>query len=277
MRKVIAGILSFIVAACFVGNLFGASTEVKSVVKKPVIGISASLSRKFMHTTIRSYVNEYYANAVIAAGGVPVILPVTDNKEAIFGMIDVIDGLILSGGADVNPLLYGEEPHPSLEALMPRRDSFETNLLKLATNKKLPVFGICRGQQFINVYNGGTLYQDIHDMTNSNVRHRQLTDREVGTHTVDVKKGTWLHGILGDKAVVNTYHHQAVKDLAPGFVVAARSKDGSIEAIEKIKGSFCMGVQWHPERMQKGNELMLKLFKEFINVCRKNTRPVSEK
>ena len=238
--------------------------------KKPVIGISASMFRTLASTTIKSYINEYYVNAVSDAGGIPIVLPITDDESVIPGMVSVIDGLILSGGADVNPLIYGEEPHPALEKLMPRRDTFETKLLKTVIDKGLPVFGICRGEQFINVFHGGTLYQDIHKMTDSDVRHRQLGNQEMGTHTIDVKEGSWLHGVLGKKTVVNSYHHQAVKDLAPGFEVVARSKDGTIEAIEKKEGPFCVAVQWHPEMMQKNNKLMNNLFKEFIKECAKN-------
>ncbi len=266
MKKIVAGFLPIIIFVFITGNLFAVSTDIEKGLKKPVIGITASLFRTLISSTVRSYVNEYYVNAVADAGGVPIILPVTENVDAITGMTSVIDGLILSGGADINPLLYGEEAHPSLEKIMPRRDAFEMILLKQALDKKIPVFGICRGEQFINVFHGGTLYQDIHDMTDSRIRHRQL-NKKAATQTIDIEKNSWLYGVLGGTAIVNSYHHQAVKDLAPGFNIVARAKDGSVEAIEKKEGSFCIGVQWHPEMMQNENELMHKLFKEFINAC----------
>ncbi len=271
MKKTGTVILSLVLIISISVMSFGSDTLKEQVeIKKPVIGISASMFRTLASTTIKSYVNEYYVNAISDAGGVPVILPISDDESVIPGMVSIIDGLILSGGADVNPLIYGEEPHPALEKLMPRRDTFETKLLKTVIDKKLPVFGICRGEQFINVFHGGTLYQDIHKMTDSNVRHRQLGNQEMGTHSIDVKEGSWLHGVVGKKTVVNSYHHQAVKDLAPGFEVVARSKDGIIEAIEKQEGPFCIAVQWHPEMMQKNNKLMHKLFVEFLKECEKN-------
>ena len=267
MKKVIVQIISFIIVLSIGFNLFAESTSVEKGTKKPIIGISGNIYKTILTSTIRSYVNEYYVNAVLASGGVPIILPVTENLEVISKMVEIIDGLILSGGADINPLIYGEEANQSLERVMPRRDFFETNLLKQATNKKLPVLGICRGEQFINVFYGGTLYQDIHEMTDSQIRHRQL-NKKAATQTIDIEKGSWLYGILGDITIVNSYHHQAVKDLAPGFKIVARSKDGSIEAIEKQEGFFCVGVQWHPEVMQDKSRPMLKLFSEFIKECR---------
>jgi putative glutamine amidotransferase len=275
MKKNVIRILPVILCVFLTCSLSAVTPNIEKARKKPVIGISGSLFKTLVSTSVKSYVNEYYIDAVTDGGGIPLILPVTDDAGIVSGMLSVVDGLILSGGADVNPLSYGEEPHPSLEMVMPRRDAFESELLKLATEQKMPVLGICRGEQFINVYFGGTLYQDIHDMTDSNVKHRQLGNRELGTHTVDIKKDSWLYKVLGNKVVTNSFHHQAVKDIAPGFEIVARSKDGGVEAIEKLEGSFCVAVQWHPEMMQKRYPVMLKIFRAFIAICAENKKQIS--
>jgi putative glutamine amidotransferase len=277
-KTVLKALLSF--AVIFVlglgGYLFAVKrTDVQNpeTLQKPVIGLSGNLldASEYLPNLYRSYVDEYYVEAVAKSGGIPIIIPINDDLDVIDGQVAVIDGLILTGGADVNPTLYGEKPYSALGNLMPRRDEFDKILLEGAIDKKIPVLGICRGHQFINVLNGGTLYQDIPSMTSSVVKHR-VPSNEIGAHAIHVKKDTWLHKILGDNAVVNSFHHQAIKKLAPGSVISATTKDGMIESVERINGdgTFCIGIQWHPERMFKKNESMRKLLKEFIKVCGKN-------
>jgi putative glutamine amidotransferase len=265
-RKKMFVILFVLMVVCQ-GALFAA----EKVAKRPLIGISTGISRNldwpnYFYTSV----SECYVNAVLRAGGVPIVLPVIDDTAAIAEQVKVLDGVIITGGEDINPQMYNEEPHNTLGVIQPRRDVFEKLLLDEAFKEKKPVLGICRGQQFLNVYHGGTLHQDILTSTGgkSYLKHNQENNRLQGTHSVDIKKGSWLSKILEKNVVlVNSFHHQAVKDLAPDFKITAESKDGVIEGIEKVKGSFCVGVQWHPEMMEEQSLEMQKLFKGFIEVC----------
>ena len=247
---------------------FSFANDVKPV-KPPVIGISGDIL-KLENGIVKSFTNEYYVNSVSNAGGVPIIIPISENDKALAGQIELLDGLILTGGADINPTLYGESHNKALGMISPRKDKFETKLLKAAIEKKIPVLGICRGMQFINVYFGGTLYQDIPSQTDSKLKHSQSSNYDLATHYVDIEKNTWLYSILGSKTFVNSFHHQSVKDLAPDFIITAKAKDGIIEGIEKKSGSFCAAVQWHPESMEKTDKDTKKLFKAFIEVCSEN-------
>ncbi|MDR0697991.1 MAG: gamma-glutamyl-gamma-aminobutyrate hydrolase family protein [Tannerella sp.] len=275
--------------------------------RRPVIGISSNRKEDV------SCIKEPYFHAVIMAGGAPVLLPVTTDIHALATIADTLDGLILSGGGDMDAAYFGEKPIPEAEDADPYRDEYDFLLLRLAFNRQLPVFGICRGHQVINVAFGGTLYQDIyaqfyrevsahgeskihepahyvktlealrqdgreeifthvpeHSVKNAKMlRHRQEEARNVATHMVipaDVpsKLKTAL-GNLNEQAVpVNSFHHQALKDVAPEFIITATSPDGLIEAIEHPEYPI-FGVQWHPESMAvSGNETMLNLFRYHV-------------
>lgn len=237
--------------------------------KNKIIGISANIE---VATDLPPFAGckriklfDNYVSSVIAAGGIPVILPVTTDKEILDKHLELIDGLILSGGYDINPLRYNEEPHKLLQATCSERDEFELYLAKKAIEKSIPLLGICRGFQVINVANGGSLYQDISLKEGTYISHIQGNHGTEVSHTIDIDKNSMLYSILGETALVNSLHHLAIKDLAPGFKTVATSKDGVIEAIEKIDGSFVMGVQWHPEALSHNNESMLNLFKYFLN------------
>ena len=210
-----------------------------------------------------------YISSVIAAGGIPIILPVTTDKEVLDKHLELIDGLIISGGYDIDPLRYNEEPHKLLQATCSERDEFEFYLAKKAIEKSIPLLGICRGHQIINVVNGGSLYQDISLKEGTYINHVQSNHGTEVSHTIDIDKTSMLYSILGETALVNSLHHLAIKDLAPGFKAVATSKDGVIEAIEKIDGSFVMGVQWHPEALSSKNDSMLNIFKYLINSINK--------
>ena len=228
----------------------------------PVIGVSA-----YQHGEGGSSVPGTYINAVIKAGGTPVVIPVTDNVGVISHILNEVDGLVLVGGEDVNPSFYKEQPAAELEKVDSIRDVYDLTLIKLATDRKLPILGICRGEQIINVAFGGTLYQDLPTQNSSTVQHRQTLPREVGTHNVSVVSGSELARILGPgNFMVNTFHHQAIKDLAPGFTVTAQADDGVVEGIESLKKLNILAVQWHPEGLVNGGDtVMLNIFKDLVH------------
>lgn len=240
--------------------------------EKPLIGISANIliSETGMFPGMeRAYVNCDYVNSVVAGGGVPVILPVIEGDEAIEAQMKNIDGLILSGGYDVNPLLYGEEPAKSQEFIYPEIDEHDIRLIKSAYRMSKPILGICKGIQVLNVAFGGTLYQDLSHIEECFIKHSQNSRRDMAGHTVEILKHSKLNEILGDSIQTNSFHHQAVKDIAPNFIANAWSKDGVIEGIEMQGNAFVLGVQWHPEGMYKKHPAMVKLFKAFIDASRK--------
>ena len=213
---------------------------------------------------VRAYVNNDYVQAVVTAGGIPFILPVNADKQAVRTQVESMDGLVISGGFDVNPLEYGEEPDEKQGFLCPERDKFDLTVIEAATELHKPILGVCRGIQILNVAFGDTLYQDISlDEGKKHVKHVQSSRPDVAGHMVNVVKGTKLCDILGESALTNSFHHQAVKDVAKGFRVAARAKDGIVEAIEKEDG-FVIGVQFHPEMLFRKDPKMLCLFETLV-------------
>src|SRR5574344_656053 len=215
-----------------------------STTAQPIIGISASDSESSVSAPMT------YIRSVRNAGGVPLIIPWTTDEVQLKKILETIDALVMTGGEDVDPLAYdGEEPHPKMGEIVPLRDAFDAMILKMAVEKDIPVLGICRGIQMINVLFGGSLYQDIpSQVKDSFVDHYQNAPRNYGTHTITIDKKSLLYSLLGSESVVvNSYHHQSVKKVAPGFKIVAVSKDGIIEAIEKIDSGRVLGVQFHPE------------------------------
>ncbi|CCB86448.1 putative glutamine amidotransferase-like protein yvdE [Parachlamydia acanthamoebae UV-7] len=236
--------------------------------KKAIIGISTNFLLETAGPELgqeRVYVNCSYIDVIIQAGGIPLMLPFVENEEIVREQMNQIDGLILSGGIDVNPLLYGEQPHPMIGTIFPRRDTHELHLVRIAQETNKPILGICRGLQLLNVAFGGTLYQDIPHMVNTGIQHCQKAQKHVPTHQVDLMSGTILEEIFETSSLLtNSIHHQAIKELANGFTVNAKTKDGMIEGIEKNDGHFMLGVQWHPEMMIASDTNMQKIFNYFI-------------
>ena len=201
--------------------------------------------------------NSTYVNAVRKAGGVPLVIPMTTDEKEIDAILNVIDALIMTGGEDISPLEYfGEEPHPNLGEVVPARDAFDILLIRKAVAKGIPVLGICRGVQALNVAFGGTLYQDIPTQVPTySIQHSQDAPGSLGTHTAIIDKNSALYKQIGKEQIaVNSFHHQAVKDVAPGFKATAKSKDGVIEAIEMVKNPKVWGVQFHPEHLVNGKD-----------------------
>ena len=238
--------------------------------KKPIIGISSNilgLEKGLFAGYKRTYVDVSYINAVINAGGVPHILPMNEHEDIIKEFVKSVDGIILTGGNDVFPLLYGEEPKEKLGEIFPERDKFDSLLIRYAITYEKPIFGICRGMQIINVECGGSLYQDLSYDENVKIKHFQKARAHTPTHSISVATNCFLSDIYPEGiGFINSYHHQTINQLAPGFSTIAKSTDGVIEAIENISNkTFIIGVQWHPEMMAINDELAQKLFKKFIN------------
>lgn len=229
---------------------------------RPLIGITCSLAAK---EPASFNVNQDYVNAVHHGGGEAVILPYTD-EQGIRELIGTLDGIILTGGPDVDPSYYDEEPHSALGRIDPGRDRFELELVKAAIRFGMPVLGICRGMQVLYVAMGGKLIQDIHSQVGGSIKHKQEAPRPHPSHTVTVERNSKLAGMVGQGEVrVNSFHHQAVKEpVMDRFIVSARAPDGIIEAIEFPEGRFVLGVQWHPEAMLTTSPAMVEIFAAFV-------------
>lgn len=237
---------------------------------KPVIGILSEVmiekEGKFLGEE-KDYVTVNYVKSIANAGGIPVILPVVDDEFTV-AQLGSVDGLLISGGFDVNPLIYGEEPHKDIGFVRPDRDMHDICAIRTAYKMGKPILGICKGIQILNVAFHGTLYQDISEIKGSYIAHSQNAKPEIPTHTVEIKRGSILHKLIGNTAYVNSFHHESVKDVAEGFDITAMSKDGVIEAIEKTGSRFVVGVQWHPEMMSHVDEDSMKIFKAFIEATK---------
>lgn len=226
---------------------------------KPIIGITPDYRYELQKYTI----SQQYVEAVKKAGGYAVAI--FDDSD----FANCFDGILLTGGGDVNPLLFGEEPIVENGTISPLRDNIEFQLCRWAMTKKIPLLGICRGMQIMALCCGGSIYQDIYTQTNTNIKHIQQAPRFQGTHTVDIAQGSILYDIAKQKScIVNTFHHQSVKQAGEHFFVSAKSRDGLIEAIEHKTLPFAVGVQWHPEAMVY-DEIQQKLFQTFVEKTRR--------
>jgi putative glutamine amidotransferase len=214
------------------------------------------------------YIYNEYSQAIRSCGGVPVLIPVAQNQETFQTMLERLDGLLLSGGPDINPKSYGEQPLEGLGEIDEDLDQMELQIAKLAFQRDLSIFAICRGIQILNVSLGGTLYQDIASQVEKSINHTQKADKGVNTHSIRVQEKTLLHQILKRKTIwVNGKHHQAIKEVAPGLIVTALAKDGVIEAVEHPSKGFVIGVQWHPEGTWRNDPYSKKLFNAFVRAA----------
>ena len=231
--------------------------------EKPVIGISGN------YVGTDCTLAETYYKAIAAAGGVPVIIPPLTDEGVIINTIARLDGLLLSGGGDFNPLYCGEEPSPKLHSINSERDLPELLLTRLAYNRQLPMLGICRGMQTLAMALGGRVEQDIEPK--AQVKHSQDAPRREPTHTVRIEPDTILHTIYGcETMAVNSFHHQAVAETGPRFKVTATAADGIVEAMESREFKSAMGVQWHPECLREGLPLMQWLVKQAAHFRKAN-------
>ena len=236
---------------------------------KTIIGIAGN---HLIHSTPTfngnqvSYTPQGFVNGVQRAGGVPFILPIGPADLA-GTYVSHIDKLLLAGGQDVSPDHYGEEPHVKLEETNRNRDTFELALIEEALKQKKPIFAVCRGMQLLIVALKGTLYQDLSQYEGWQVKHVQLpTAPEFPTHSISTQANSILGNLIGEKKMVNSYHHQAVRDLAPSLVATAWSTDGLVEGVEAAQAEQrLLGVQWHPELTFHKDDKEFALFDYFVN------------
>lgn len=211
-----------------------------------------------------------YFKSVEIAGGVPVAIPVIRSPNYIEDITDKIDGLILAGGPDIYPLLYDKSIRIGCKKIVADRDRFELDLLKKTLDKNKPVFGICRGFHMLNIYFGGTLFQDIYSENLTNIAHSgSKATPDEPCHSVYFKKGSLFNSVLGDEINVNSFHHQAIKVIGKGLTAVGWScEDDLIEAIVHESIDSIFGVQWHPEMMAERNDEQIKILKYFVNLIK---------
>lgn len=223
---------------------------------RPLIGLTAN------HSDLDATLRDRYYKQIVAAGGTPVIIPPVADKEVIVNTLEQLDGLILTGGADYNPLWMGEEPSTHLHGINRERDLAELLTARLAFNRQIPTLGICRGIQTLAIALGGKVAQDIQEEASPGtviIKHAQDADRSEPTHSVRIADGSILSGIYeGETIHVNSFHHQAVAQPGPHFRITATAPDGTVEAIESTEHKAVMGVQWHPEWLEEEGRRLFK-------------------
>ena len=240
---------------------------------RPVVGITCSLTASgigdSIYTLERNIIARDYSRAIEYAGGTPLLIPHVGDIECINQYLGVLDGLVLSGGGDIDPLLFGQEPHQNLGSVDRVRDEMELQLTQKALDQDLPILAICRGIQMLNVAAGGTIYQDIAaEMPQPTLQHSQSGAGWYASHTIDIISESRLFQIFDSPtARVNSFHHQAVREIGEGFIATAKAKDNVIEAIESPTRRFALGVQYHPEMMWEHHPEVLNLFTAFLKAC----------
>ncbi|MGI8649245.1 MAG: gamma-glutamyl-gamma-aminobutyrate hydrolase family protein [Rubrobacter sp.] len=250
----------------------------------PIIGVTATLKEDTETVATRPlgrYVRNDldYVAGVAEAGGIPVVLPPVAVPGGYEGyaraLIGTLDGLLLSGGSDLDPKYYGEEALPELDVTLPERDRFEMALIEEALNRDIPIFGICRGMQVLNVALGGTLYQDLPTQLDAAMEsHRQTDDKWEPRHEVHLESSSLAEKILSCSTPANSYHHQAIKNLAGGLRATGHSPDDIIEAVESrdFSEAWLLGVQWHAEAMRSVRSEHADLFRAHVEAARNHAR-----
>lgn len=233
---------------------------------KPIIGITPSLEGT------RIQMQRENSDAISIAGGLPFIIPYLDEEQSIQELAQRIDGLLLTGGGDIDPFLFGEEPVPGLGSITPERDQLEMTLIREMLKLNKPILGICRGCQILAIAVGGSMFQDIYAQKEQPLlQHAQKAPRYHVSHLALIQEGSLLHRIMGEGQIkVNSFHHQAVRELPAGFRISGVATDGVIEAIESMENPFVIGVQWHPEDLYARHPQMLKLFQALVEASKKS-------
>jgi putative glutamine amidotransferase len=247
---------------------------------RPIVGLTTSWDPAAGDHQ-RPHVSMYaaYLEALEAVGLTPLLISPAHSQESIIALMQLCEGLVLSGGGDIDPRRYGEAPRPGLDWMFRERDVAEFTAFELAQARQIPVFGICRGIQVMNVALGGTLFQDIdRDRESPSTAHQQTGPWGARAHDAHVVAGSRLREIVGvDSLHINSFHHQAIRDVAPLLTVTATAEDGVIEAVEMVDHPWFIGVQWHPERREATaphTDPDRRLFAAFGEAVRSNRVPV---
>jgi len=230
----------------------------------PIIGLSAAQE---VNEVSRNVLSTDYTRGVERAGGVPVIIPLLEGIDPARGLMESLDGLVLTGGPDLDPATFNEEPHPKLGRISPERDFIELAITRMALELGMPILGICRGIQVLNVAAGGSIIQDIPSQVGSAIKHYQDAPRWHPTHGIRLRESRFARFMGRSEIRVNTFHHQSVRDVAPGFVVTAEASDGIIEAIESKEHPFAVGLQFHPEGMWARDPLFERPFQALVEAA----------
>jgi len=230
------------------------------------------------YPTERFYLARHYSEAVEAAGGAPVHISLIPRAEYVDAVVDGLDGILLPGSdSDVDPLRYGQQPHPALGSVHKIKDETDLLIIDAAERRQLPLFAICFGMQVLNVSRGGTLIQDIRSQVPHAIKHEQGAPRERPSHNVSVPAGSKLNQIINtEDLLVNSHHHQAIETLGADLVATAWSSDGVIEAFEDPRGDrFVIAVQWHPEMGWQNDQFSQALFDSFVAHARETVEDLS--
>lgn len=233
---------------------------------KPVVGITLSMEPDEKFYSVHSD----NPKAIMRSGGVPILLPYYGANKDIEQIAQTIDGLVTTGGDDIDPTFFGEEPHRKLGPVVAARDQFEIAITKQMLKLNKPILGICRGAQILNIAAGGDMYQDIYDqIDNELLQHAQTAPRGHGSHYVNVLESSLLHKITNSNKIrVNSRHHQANRKVPDHFQICGTASDGVVEAIESKDHKFALGLQWHPESMLSvDDDISMRIFSEFLQAC----------
>lgn len=244
--------------------------ERKVLKSRPVIGIPTAQAQPTQAGYVYQKVGAPYIHALEAAGAIPILLPVCQDDAAIERLLSLVDGILLQGGGDILPSLYGQEQRPEVDQPSEETDRFELEICRRCIEMDKPLLAICRGIQVLNVALGGTLVQDIPTQLSTPILHRQKQSRQTASHTIHVEPGTHLAEVLGETDLaVNSFHHQALDRLGANLKVSARSEDNLIEGVELPGKDFIVGVQFHPEETTQTVLPTANLFTALVEAGRK--------
>ena len=235
---------------------------------KPLIGIASNLTVESSFPLEQNVVGCHYIESIKKSGGLPILIPFTLNHADICTYVTLCQGFLFCGGGDINPLLFGENPHALNGSGHVELDQFHLFLMEKILSANKPVLGICRGIQILNVACGGSIYQDLSLTGNSTIKHMQSeAKRHFVTHKVTFIEGTILQELFGHEVYTNSYHHQAVNKLGDNLIASGFTDDGIIEALEMLSHPFQVGVQWHPENFIQVGNAMLPLFERLVDTA----------
>jgi putative glutamine amidotransferase len=237
---------------------------------RPLIGIPCHAGQRAETDRPIYYNNRTYIHAVERAGGMPILIPILDDLSGLEVLLPRLDGVLISGGIDVDPRYYQQDPHPLLGETNPHLDALEIDIVRWAVHNNVPMLGICRGMQLINIALGGTLYQDVAADIPGSLRHANWDfPRNKLIHSVNIVPGSRLEAILGVRELpVNSLHHQSVKEPGQGVIVTGYAEDGVAEMLEVPDQHFMMAVQCHPEELYTDQPVWSRLFVAFVDACK---------